>query len=280
VSLTVGIVSVGISALIGILLGAFAGYFGDNRLRVTRARLLGGFAGTVLGFFYAFQVRAYTLSDALGSPEQSFLFALSVSLLIFVGCIFLGSQALRPLERIPALAKQVAVGADLAISRLIEVMVSIPTLLLIVSIAAIAEPSLYLVMVVIGLTTWTGIARFTRAEFLRVRNLEYVQAAQAQGFGELRIIFRHALPNAIAPVFIAIAFGVAAAVLVESSLSFLGIGVPPTTVTWGSLLSSVREKFDAWWLAVFPGFAIFLTVTCFNLLGEGLRDALDPRLRS
>jgi peptide/nickel transport system permease protein len=155
-----------------------------------------------------------------------------------------------------------------------------PLLILIISVAAIAkEKSIINIMVIIGLTGWTPIARLTRAEFLRVSNLEYIQAAKSMGFKEFRIIFKHALPNAIAPALVAIAFGVASAILIESSLSFLGVGVPPDTVTWGSLLNSGREQYNAWWLVLFPGLAIFLTVTVYNLLGEGLRDALDPRLK-
>jgi peptide/nickel transport system permease protein len=155
-----------------------------------------------------------------------------------------------------------------------------PLLILIISVAAIAkEKSIINIMVIIGLTGWTSIARLTRAEFLRVSNLEYIQAAKSMGFSEFRIIFKHALPNAIAPALVAIAFGVASAILIESALSFLGVGVPPNTVTWGSLLNAGREQYSAWWLVVFPGLAIFLTVTIYNLLGEGLRDALDPRLK-
>jgi peptide/nickel transport system permease protein len=134
-------------------------------------------------------------------------------------------------------------------------------------------------MVIIGLTSWTEIARFTRAEFLKIRNLEYIQAGQALGYSEARIIFRHALPNGIAPALVAIAFGIASAILIESGLSFLGIGVPADVVTWGSLVNAGRENFQAWWLVVYPGLAIFITVTIYNLLGEGLRDALDPRLK-
>ncbi|MFT5054936.1 MAG: peptide/nickel transport system permease protein, partial [Oceanospirillaceae bacterium] len=109
---------------------------------------------------------------------------------------------------------------------------------------------------------------------------EYIQAGRALGFDQTRVIFKHALPNGIAPALVVIAFGVAAAILIESSLSFLGVGVPPDLVTWGSLVSSGRENMGAWWLVIFPGLAIFLTVTVYNLLGEGLRDALDPRLKT
>jgi peptide/nickel transport system permease protein len=134
-------------------------------------------------------------------------------------------------------------------------------------------------MVIIGLITWTGIARFIRAELLRVRQLDFIDAAQSMGFSELRILFRHAIPNSLTPVLITIAFGIASAILIEAFLSFLGIGVSPSDVTWGSLLNLSRDSIKAWWLAILPGSAIFITVSVFNLIGEGLSDALNPKLR-
>jgi len=176
------------------------------------------------------------------------------------------------------LGVMVPLKIDSYVSRCIEVLNSLPTLLLIITIAAILEErSLFVLMIIIGATSWTGIARFTRAEFLKLRELEYIQAAQVLGYSNFRIIFKHALPNGLAPVFVSIAFGVASAILVESSLSFLGIGVPEDIVTWGSLLSLGKEEFDAWWLVIFPGFAIFITITVYNLIGDSLRDALDPK---
>jgi peptide/nickel transport system permease protein len=159
------------------------------------------------------------------------------------------------------------------------VVVSLPILLLIIIIAAFSKPSLTNVMIIIGLTSWTGIARLTRAEMLRVREMEYIQAARALGFSSWRIMFRHALPNAVAPALIAVSVGVANAILIESSLSFIGVGVPSTVETWGSLISSAREDFSAWWMVTFPGLCIMVTVLALNLIGEGLRDALDPKLR-
>ena len=167
---------------------------------------------------------------------------------------------------------------DLVLSRLFEIMLGIPTFFLIITVAAIFPPSIYTIMVILGLTGWVGIARFIRAEFLKVRAQEFVAAAQSLGASDWRVMLRHILPNAIAPVLVAMSFGVAGAILAESSLSFLGIGVPQHVVTWGSILAVARSNTFAWWLAVFPGFAIFLTVTAYNLLGDGLRDALDPRL--
>jgi peptide/nickel transport system permease protein len=168
---------------------------------------------------------------------------------------------------------------DLLISRLFELMLAIPTFFLLITIAAFLRPSIFYTMIIIGLTGWVGIARFTRNEFLKVRNLDYVTAATAIGMPDRRIMFRHILPNALAPVLVSVVLGIASAILAESGLSFLGIGVPADTVTWGSILSEARSNTFAWWLAVFPGAAIFVAVISYYLVGEGLRDALDPRLR-
>ena len=167
---------------------------------------------------------------------------------------------------------------DIVLSRLFELMLGIPTFFLIITVAAIFPPSIYTIMVILGLTGWVGIARFIRGEFLKVRAMDYVTAARALGVSDARVMFRHILPNAVAPVLVSMAFGVASAILTESGLSFLGIGVPQHLVTWGSILAESRASSFAWWLAVFPGAAIFVTVTAYNLLGDGLRDALDPKL--
>lgn len=173
---------------------------------------------------------------------------------------------------------------DMIVSRLLEVMMVFPTFFLILTIMGIVErPSIWHVMLVIGLTGWPGVARLIRGEILRVRELDYVAAVRALGGSDRRIILRHVIPNAIGPVFVAATFGLAGAILVESSLSFLGFGTPPPTASWGELLTQAYDHAvtsGAWWLTVFPGLAIFLTVTAYNLVGEGLRDAMDPRLRS
>jgi len=168
---------------------------------------------------------------------------------------------------------------DLAVSRLFEVMLSIPTFFLLITIAALLPPSIFLTMFIIGATSWVGIARFTRNEFLKIRNLDYVTAAIALGVSDRKVMFKHILPNALAPVIVSVVLGIAGAILVESSLSFLGIGVPAELVTWGSILHEASTTTYAWWLAVFPGFAIFITVLAYYLVGEGLREVLDPRLR-
>jgi peptide/nickel transport system permease protein len=198
-ALTIGLVSVGISLLIGVTLGALAGYFGG--------------------------------------------------------------------------------WVDLALSRLFELWASIPPFFLIITAAAYFPPSVFTVMIIIGLTGWVGIARLTRAQFFQVRSHDYVVAALSLGCSSRRIMFRHILPNAVGPILIPVAFGIAGAILAESGLSFLGIGVPAEAITWGSLLAGARSNAAAWWLVVTPGLAIFITVTLYNLLGDALRDALDPQMK-
>jgi peptide/nickel transport system permease protein len=168
---------------------------------------------------------------------------------------------------------------DLVISRVFEIMLSIPTFFLLITVAALLPPSIFLTMAIIGATSWVGIARFTRNEFLRIRTQDYVTSAIALGVTDRKVMFKHILPNALAPVIVSVVLGIAGAILVESSLSFLGIGVPAELVTWGSILQEASTTTFAWWLAVFPGFAIFMTVLAYYLVGEGLREVLDPRLR-
>jgi peptide/nickel transport system permease protein len=165
--------------------------------------------------------------------------------------------------------------------RLLEIMMSVPTFFLIITIVAFFPRSLLNIMIIIGITSWTEDARFIRAEFFKLRNQDFVQAAISLGLPLRSILFRHMLPNGIAPVLVSITFGIAGAIFIESALSFLGFGVAPPTPSWGQMLSagvSTTGQF-LWWLTLFPGLAIFFTVTAYNLLGEGLRDAIDPKLR-
>ncbi|GMV93930.1 MAG: hypothetical protein AMXMBFR82_37080 [Candidatus Hydrogenedentota bacterium] len=170
---------------------------------------------------------------------------------------------------------------DAIILRIIEIVLCFPVFFLILAVMAFLPPSIYNVMIVLGLFSWTGAARLVRGEFLKLRDSEFAMAARASGLRDFRIIFRHILPNALSPVLVAATFGVASAILTESALSFLGFGVPPPTASWGELLAQSQSYLHrgAWWLVTFPGVAIFVTVTAFNLVGEGLRDAMDPRLR-
>jgi peptide/nickel transport system permease protein len=169
---------------------------------------------------------------------------------------------------------------DAAVMWLVDVMLVFPSLFLILAVIAFIGQSLLNIMIIIGLTSWMGVARLVRAEFLALREREFVQAIRAQGASAGRIIFRHILPNALAPVLVSATFAVAGAILLESGLSFLGLGVPPPRATWGGLLTEGKAMIEvAPWLTLFPGLAIFVTTLAYNLLGEGIRDALDPRLK-
>ncbi len=167
---------------------------------------------------------------------------------------------------------------DTVIMRTVDVMLSIPTFFLILAVIAFLSPSIWNIMIVIGLTSWMGVTRLVRAEFLSLRNREFVLAAQALGAKDFRLIFGHLLPNSLTPIIVSSILGIASAVLVESGLSFLGLGVQAPQASWGNILTDGKEYIQfAWWLSLFPGLAILLTVLGYNLLGDGLRDAYNPR---
>jgi len=192
----------------------------------------------------------------------------SVGIAIFIGII------------IGALSGYYGGIIDEVIMRFVDLMMCFPTFFLILAVIALLEPSIWNIMIVIGLTNWMGISRLVRAEILSIKGKEYVLAAKAQGFSEARIIFRHVLPNALSPVYVVATLGIGGAILTESALSFLGIGVQPPTASWGNILTQAKDNIEvAWWLSLYPGLAIFLTVMGYNLLGEGLRDIFDPRRR-
>jgi peptide/nickel transport system permease protein len=204
VSLTVGFVAVGISVLVGLVMGGIAGYMGQGRIR----------------------------------------------------------------------------WIDTLIMRIVDIMLCFPSFFLILTVVALLPASIYNIMIVIGLTSWMGTTRFVRAEFLSLREQDFVIAAKALGVNNFRIIFRHMMPNAIAPVLVSATIGIATAILTEAGLSFLGFGVPPPHATWGNILSGgKRFIFDAPWLTFIPGIAILIVVLSFNLFGEGLRDIVNPKLR-
>jgi peptide/nickel transport system permease protein len=170
---------------------------------------------------------------------------------------------------------------DGVLSRLVEALSAFPTLVLVLVVQAVVpHPSLWTLLLAIGLTRWPEVARLMRAEVLLVSSQDYVLAARALGAGPWRILRRHVVPNAFAPILVAGTFGLASVVLIEASLDFLRVGLPPGSASWGETLSETREHLGAWWLLVFPGLAVFVTVVALNLVGEALRDALDPRLNA
>ncbi|MDP6954915.1 MAG: ABC transporter permease, partial [Planctomycetota bacterium] len=171
---------------------------------------------------------------------------------------------------------------DILIMRTIEVLQSIPAFFLILLVMAFTDPAIippiFAIVIVIALIRWTGVARLVRGEFLRLREQEFVLAANALGFSSRRTIFRHVLPNAMGPIIVSAAFSVASGILTESAISFLGFGTQAPKASWGSLVNESQSP-EHWWIQIFPGLVIFLTVTCYNLAGDAVRDALDPKLK-
>ncbi|MGW8303892.1 MAG: ABC transporter permease [Desulfobacterales bacterium] len=267
VSLTVGFVAVGIAIIIGIFLGGIAGYYGQRHIQINQL---------IVGGFFAAGVLLITL-DLFWAGLVLIICSLTCHLLSFLIKKSAAAKAKPAWKRFWYFN---TISVDTLIMRFVDIMLCFPSFFLILTVVALLPASIYNIMIVIGLTSWMGTTRFVRAEFLSLREQDFVAAARALGLNDYRIIFRHMMPNAVAPVLVSATIGIASAILTEAGLSFLGFGVPPPHATWGNILSGGKGFiFDAPWLTFVPGLAILIVVLSFNLFGEGLRDVLNPKLR-
>ena len=267
VSLTVGFVAVGIAIIIGIFLGGIAGYYGQRHIRINQLVAGGFLAGGAL----------LLITDLIWLGIGFLICGLTCVLLSFWARTSVKSKTQPAWTRLWYFN---TISIDTLVMRFVDIMLCFPSFFLILTVVALLPASIYNIMIVIGLTSWMGTTRFVRAEFLSLREQDFVAAARALGLNDLRIIFRHMMPNAVAPVLVSATIGIASAILTEAGLSFLGFGVPPPHATWGNILSGGKGFiFDAPWLTFVPGLAILMVVLSFNLFGEGLRDVLNPKLR-
>ena len=268
VSLTVGFVAVGISVMIGIILGGIAGYYGSLKIKLMDVLCLIAICISLI----------FLASGQGGIALNCFLAAMVLMAfsLIYYYLYFRGSGDMKIFNFLFLDTFTI----DTLIMRFVDIMLCFPSFFLILTIVAVLPASIYNIMIVIGMTSWMGTTRFIRAEFLSLREQDFVSAAKVMGISDISIIFRHMIPNAIAPVLVSATIGIAGAILAEAALSFLGFGVPPPHATWGNILSNgQRFLYDAPWLIYIPGLSILVVVLSFNLFGEGLRDALNPKLR-
>jgi peptide/nickel transport system permease protein len=269
-SLVVGLASMTIALFIGLFLGLVSGYFGNQGLRLPGARMVCLFLGLPFIYYYAFMLRQEALAQALEKGPWSFAWQglASVGIAVAIGyAIWLLSGRLpTPWQGTRALP------LDNLLGRFIEFIDGLPLFIVLISLSMLFTPSLFYLVLLIGFTGWISIARFTRAEVLKLRNSDFVMACQVMGMSTWRIVWKHLLPNAIGPALVAFAFGVGGAIMAESSLSYLGIGIPADVVSWGKLLAGARGHFQAWWLVWFPGMAIFGLILSVNTIGQHLKE--------
>ncbi len=256
----VGIGGMTIALSIGLLMGMTAGYFGNDRFKLTKIGLIlrGVFFGILLFYipiFFQQQLPFYYI----------LLLIITVFLMIKLGDFLF--------SKISFFNKPILFPLDMLIMRVVEILQAVPTILWLLGlISAMGRLSILGLIFFIGLISWTTTARLVRGELMRIRHLEFMETAEALGFSHVRILLRHALPNVLTPVLIATAFGIAHCISLEAVLTFIGLGLPLEKVTWGSMLSVARDNPSAWWMVVFPGLMIFMTIYSLNRLGEALNE--------
>jgi peptide/nickel transport system permease protein len=264
-----GLTVMSIAMIIGLFFGAIAGYFGDNRLRLKRSTMVCGPLGILFGFLYAFVIREYSLINDSNGGE--WLKSLGIFLFILLIFNLLG----RILNKIKYMAQPVLIPADLIVMRTAEVFAALPKLLLLISIAVILQENrnIWILIAIIGVFSWTGVATFVRAELLRIRELDFISAARGMGYREYVILWKHAFPNALRSTLIIGAFGVGSAILLEAALSFLGFGDSSLNgASWGNLLVQSTSTNIRWWVVLPASLAIGGTIMALNAIGESLSE--------
>ncbi len=270
VTLLIGFFAMLLATLIGLFLGAIAGYYSKDAFTTTPFQTLFIVIGLLLGCFYAFIVRDNNLSSAFEIGGIELIISVLITILLPISFVYVFSKLGSAIDYKLALKKQFHIPLDGFISEIIKVLSSIPAILLILAITAIGKPSHALLILIIALLGWINIARITRAEYIKATQFDYVTACKAFGMSNFKIMFSQILPNVIPIILVPVIFGITSTVLLESTLSFLGVGVPINIVTWGSLLNEARNYYQAWWLVVFPTSCLLLLTLSLNYFGDFL----------
>ncbi len=260
VSLLVGILSMLLASVIGISIGAILGYYGDKNFYISMERIV---LNLILISLIVFYTNVLLEQGILNHFWGVFFF-----LILMISLLLLFNKGIGIIEKRRKYNMGIPFQLDMWIMRIVETLEVIPTVVILLAILAIFPSSIILLIVTIGFLSSTVFLRFARSEALRIKNLRYIEAARSMGFSKMQIIFHHILPNSITPLLILFAFGVSSAIIYEAFLSFLGIGIPDSEITWGKLLNEGRRNISAWWITLSSGFAIFITVFTFNSLGE------------
>lgn len=263
IALKVGLIAVFFSLLFGLYLGILSGYFGDDGWKVNIFQYILGAAVKLLAIYYLI------FPIAINSSWIYYLSVVFIALTLLFLILTYGAA-------LPG--KKISIPIDLVTSKMIEILNSIPSLFIILALLTVfTKPSIWNVILIISIIGWPKFARLVRAEMLQIKNLDYIQSAKSIGLSDIEIIIRHALPNALTSVISITAFSISSAILLESTLSFLGLGIPLEQVSWGSMLADARANFNSWWLALFPGLAIFAVLMAFNILGNDLNERMNTK---
>lgn len=262
ISIAVVLGSLAILLSIGIFLGGIAGYLGNNQWKMQRGEYYFLFLGAIFGFFYGFYVRSYTLMDSFNASSLLGVLNLAISIAIFFIIAYLTTKIGRIFSFIPFFRAEKYIPLDTFIVKIIEIKSAIPSMILVLTFSILfSEKGISTLIFIIGLSAWTGIARLTRAEVMKISNLQFIEAGKSLGFSHFRILLHHIIPNALLPISVAVLQSISGIILIEAGLSFLNIGLAADEISWGKLISMARESdIDKWWVIIFPGGMIFCTV--------------------
>ena len=270
ISVWIGFASMFLAGFLGIIIGGLAGYLGDYNFPLPRIILFYILFMLLPSWYYSFTLQSSSIATSFSSSIIWGMMRLILSFLLFLSILFWPLFIKSKWRKKNFFTKKISIPIDFMVMRVIEIFLSLPRMVLILTIAALTKPSISTLILIIGFTSWTDIARITRAELLKLREVDFIRAEKSLGVGINDILFKHILPNIIPVVLTVLIFGVASAIMLETGLSFLGIGLPAGTVTWGTLMFAAKENFMAWWLVLFPGLAIALLLISLNNYGRRL----------